>query len=265
MKKTGKISRSAYKSPIFPGGFIFLNLTLSKRVSWIIRETWRIFRPLPVTRFSQRSKRNAHTAAYTVSSTFSPPSSSSFSSRRKSWLEEKRLTCLHFAEWEEGAKGCAINGRSQLPDKIRGGRAFKWRNFREWAMMREREREGRQWRKKLNKQGKYFPMFRERGEKSNAFKRRQSLNIRFHTRISTFAKVYLEKLLYGKSFPINCLFHNRIYDGFPWKQDFTYNTNVPLSKIVRILRFHFSISEKYNLCDPYWLKYFEKGILKKLG
>lgn len=101
-------------------------------------------------------------------------------------------------------------------------------------------------------------------EKSNAFKRRQSLNIRFHTRISTFAKVYLEKLLYGKSFPINCLFHNRIYDGFPWKQDFTYNSNVPLSKIVRILRFHFSISEKYNLCDPYWLKYFEKGILKKL-
>lgn len=70
----------------------------------------------------------------------SPPSSSSFSSRRKSWLEEKRLTCLHFAEWEEGAKGCAINGRSQLADKIRGGRAFKWRNFREWAMMRERER-----------------------------------------------------------------------------------------------------------------------------
>lgn len=172
MKKTGKISRSAYKSPIFPGGFIFLNLTLSKRVSWIIRETWRIFRPLPVTRFSQRSKRNAHTAAYTFPLPFPlSSSSSSFFSRRKSWLEEKRLTCLHFAEWEEEAKGCAINGRSQLPDKIRGGRAFKWRNFREWAMMRERE--GRQWRKKLNKQGKYFPMFRE---KSNAFKRRQSLN-----------------------------------------------------------------------------------------
>lgn len=36
-------------------------------------------------------------------------------------VEEKRLTCLHFAEW--GAKGCAINERSQLPDKIRGGKA----------------------------------------------------------------------------------------------------------------------------------------------
>lgn len=33
MNNTGEISRSEYKSPIFPGGFIFLNLTLPERVS----------------------------------------------------------------------------------------------------------------------------------------------------------------------------------------------------------------------------------------
>lgn len=263
MKKTGKISRSAYKSPIFPGGFIFLNLTLSKRVSWIIRETWRIFRPLPVTRFSQRSKRNAHTAAYTFPLPFPLPPLLLFprggnrGSKKSVWR-----VCIS-RNGRRGLKDARLTGevswliRLEEEGRLSGG---IFENGRWWERERERVDNGeKSWISKAN----IFQCL-EGEEKSNAFKRRQSLNIQFHTRISTFAKVYLEKLLYSKSFPINCLFHNRIYDGFPWKQDFTYNSNVPLSKIVRILRFHFSISEKYNPCDPYWLKYFEKGILKKL-
>lgn len=123
----GEISRSEYKSPIFPGGFIFLNLTLPKRVSWIIRETWGIFRPLPVTRFSQRSKRNAHTAVYTFPPPFPPPLHFFFllflfffffsrGGNGGSWRSKKSVwrVCISRG-WK---KRCAINSR--LPDKIRG-------------------------------------------------------------------------------------------------------------------------------------------------